>query len=273
MEHRRTPADADYCFVPGRLLWSQDDQAGRRRAAVDDFGRTGTLHDAARRRFASPQCRREGSGDRAIESRHPCSASTVTTTTRLLEAMLAIFDDELGEGVVTPEHCPTWPTATDALPRDRTGGDGPERALAAQGGHGPRNAGKSVRVAVIDTGWHEDAGRVQATKYLKTKVDGERETYTPNDLGLYEGHGTFIAGVIKCRAPQARIKHYSIGNGVAAVRARHGRGDHPGPGRRPGQARRTSSTCRRAATPAATAVRRPSSSCGRTGCRRCPRPS
>ena len=104
------------------------------------------------------------------------------------------------------------------------GGAAPRPELEETGLKGPwppkvdtahANAGKNVRVAVIDTGWHEDAGRLQVTKYLKTKVDGERETYTPNDLGLYEGHGTFIAGVIKCRAPQARIKHYSIGTGVA----------------------------------------------------------
>jgi subtilisin family serine protease len=133
-----------------------------------------------------------------------------------LAAVLAILDDELGEGVVTPDHylhlangdgkhCP-------ATEPEETGWKGPwppmvDPALA--------QAGAGVRVAVIDTGWHADAGQEQVTAYLAND-SGEADPYVPgNRLRHYQGHGTFIAGVIKCRAPQAQIKHYRIGNGIA----------------------------------------------------------
>jgi subtilisin family serine protease len=216
-------ADADYSFVPGRLLWSQDDQGkvdearGRRSA---DFDRIGTLQpDPTAAEIANLVVNR-------LRPRRTKGAAAAVARYRdhgdpALEAMLAIFDDELGEGVVTPDHylnlangdgkrCP----ATEPEETGLTGPWPPEvdPALA--------DAGAGVRVAVIDTGWHPPAGDVPGpTEYLAALVGGEAEPYTPNApnqrLRLYQGHGTFIAGVIKCRAPQAQITHYRIGDGEA----------------------------------------------------------
>jgi subtilisin family serine protease len=211
-------ADANYSFVPGRLLWSLQDDAAVREVVTDrraeDLDRIGSLAEdptaasvtnvvanrltpRRRRRGTAMDRRRAGHGDPP------------------LEAMLAIFDDELGEGVVTPDHylhlangdgrhCPaTEPEETglaEAWPPPFT--------------RGPAGAG--VRVAVIDTGWHTPAAQAPATPFLAQHVDGDIETYVLGQrLRVYQGHGTFIAGVIKCRAPEAQVTHYKIGNGVA----------------------------------------------------------
>jgi subtilisin family serine protease len=213
-------ADVSYHFVPGRLLWSQQDDADvqtlltsdRRRS---DFDRIGTLAvdslapavtnvvvnqltPRRPRRGAQVDRRRAGHGAQA------------------LEAMLAIFDDELGEGVVTPDHylhvangdgkhCP-------ATEPEESGLSGPWPPMVDQA---HAQAGANGRVAVIDTGWHQPAGQEQVTSYLAGD-GGEPEPYTAGQqLRLYQGHGTFIAGVIKCRAPKAQVTHYRIGDGIA----------------------------------------------------------
>ncbi len=215
-------ADADYSFVPGRLLWSKQDQelvsdAMRRRSDV--FAGIGALRkDPKATRVANivvrrlPRRRKRGGADRRLKYRDHGDPA--------LEATLEIFDDELGEGVVTPDHylhvangdgkhCP-------ATEPEETGLKAPWPPLTQQ-----LNDGKDVRVAVIDTGWHPRAAQVRATAYLRPGVGAasaaDRETYTANDLAEYAGHGTFIAGVIRCRAPMATIKHYLIGQGGAVT--------------------------------------------------------
>src|SRR4051812_29290804 len=172
-------ADATYSFVPRRLLWSQQDDAevravmsGPRGKDLDAIGtvaldataspvtnvvvnritpRRRRTQKAVDRRRTAVDLRRAGHGDPA------------------LEAMLAIFDDELGEGVVTPDHylhlangdgrhCP-------ATEPEETGLAGPWPPQTTQS-----QAGAGVRVAVVDTGWHTLAGQVAATSYLASNV-------------------------------------------------------------------------------------------------------
>ncbi|TCO26616.1 subtilase family protein [Kribbella steppae] len=66
-----------------------------------------------------------------------------------------------------------------------------------------RAAGEGVRVVVVDTGLDQTA--TQRTSWL-TGVTGDPD-YAINgtDLTDYAGHGTFIAGVIRCVAPLAEV--------------------------------------------------------------------
>lgn len=67
----------------------------------------------------------------------------------------------------------------------------------------PRGKGSDVSVVVVDTGWAPPAGSDPRTPWL-AGVDGDDELNGP-DLRSYAGHGTFIAGVVRCRAPQTKI--------------------------------------------------------------------
>jgi len=115
------------------------------------------------------------------------------------------MDREVREGLATPDHvlyvvgslgkaCP----ATEPAPPP---GSGPVPALSKNPG-----AGKGVRVSVVDTGWYPDAATDSDTPWLATGVDGDVEQVDPNDIHAYAGHGTFVAGVVRCLAPATEIE-------------------------------------------------------------------
>ncbi|MEH1129631.1 S8/S53 family peptidase [Micromonospora sp. CPCC 206061] len=130
--------------------------------------------------------------------RLPLSANTEMRSAldRLLDG-----DGGLGEGAAGPEHilsisdvvsrCP----AVEPEPVDATTPDpAPTLDLAA---------GQGVRVVVVDTGLDPDAPLRH--RWLD-RVDGEPDpAITPGGLLKYAGHGTFIAGVIRCLAPRAEV--------------------------------------------------------------------
>ncbi len=60
-----------------------------------------------------------------------------------------------------------------------------------------------VSVVVVDTGWNPPSGTDPRTPWLHD-VTGDDELNGP-DLRPYAGHGTFIAGVVRCMAPETRI--------------------------------------------------------------------
>jgi hypothetical protein len=60
-----------------------------------------------------------------------------------------------------------------------------------------------VSVVVVDTGWNPPSGTDPRTPWLHD-VDGDDELNGP-DLRPYSGHGTFIAGVVRCMAPETKI--------------------------------------------------------------------
>lgn len=115
---------------------------------------------------------------------------------------LAAIDARIGAGAATPNHvlsvspvhlCPA--TEPDAVPTDAA-------PLPSVGGP----AGSGVSVHVVDTGLLADA----ASHPWLEGVTGEEEKLAEATDGTveippYAGHGTFIAGVARCFAPDATV--------------------------------------------------------------------
>ncbi len=73
-----------------------------------------------------------------------------------------------------------------------------------------RAAGGDIRVSVVDTGLWTDAVKSPVTSDWMDDVSPaspqDVETINPSAIHPYGGHGTFVAGVIGCLAPSARIE-------------------------------------------------------------------
>ncbi len=119
------------------------------------------------------------------------------------------LDRDVRPGIATPDHilyvvagpgkpCP----ATEPL-KPPSGDPVPKLNQNA-------NAGRNVRVSVVDTGWHSPAAKDRDTPWVATGVEGDEEQLAKvGDLTViheYAGHGTFVAGVLKCMAPAADIE-------------------------------------------------------------------
>jgi subtilisin family serine protease len=66
--------------------------------------------------------------------------------------------------------------------------------------------GEGARVSVVDTGWYQDAASDPVTGKWMSDVTGEDDYYpVPGQIPPYGGHGTFIAGVVRCMAPKAEV--------------------------------------------------------------------
>jgi subtilisin family serine protease len=119
--------------------------------------------------------------------------------------MLDRVDAELGPGVVTPNHvlsvCPRGGLcpATEPVPAGPIPWPGPS----------PVREGKGVRVAVVDTGFLADRyDKPWLAGVIADPADLEDPDSWPAPDGYidpYAGHGTFIAGVIRCIAPGAEV--------------------------------------------------------------------
>lgn len=210
------PADFGYLYDPQVLLVRSDD-----RARVDDV--LGILNGTG-----------DFTGDVAEAPLPPSPSGRVPLNlTRLLlpgrvdgdprqvPLALEVLDDRqvntATDNVATPDHwmhfagnggtrlCPAiepqetglrkpWPRVVD----DPSRGDG-------------------VRVCVVDSGWHAPAGQRQMTRWL-SGVDGDPEPNSGPTLGPYAGHGTFIAGVLRCLAPAAEVFVERFLGGTGAIR-------------------------------------------------------
>jgi subtilisin family serine protease len=122
---------------------------------------------------------------------------------RSVPNLLLRIERELGAGFATPNHVLTA----------ATGPMGPCPATEPQEVYGPwqpypavcpGDGGAGVRIYVADTGLLEGA----ATDFPWLQdVKGELDPrFGPGDaIQPYDGHGTFVAGVIRCLAPKAEI--------------------------------------------------------------------
>ena len=70
-------------------------------------------------------------------------------------------------------------------------------------------AGLDIKVSVVDTGWHQAAADNADTPWLDDdvhEIQGDVEVVVPTDIGSYVGHGTFVAGIIRCLAPATKLE-------------------------------------------------------------------
>ncbi|NPD03072.1 S8/S53 family peptidase [Nocardioides sp. zg-1308] len=185
------PADFTYLFHPHHVLVGAED-AGDFEAAVARLDK-GVLDEAPRR----DDVRLLG-GDlvRYVLAERP-GGQSVPDILDLLE------DGGLRRGAASPDH---WVhvspgggsgSACPAVEPEETGLTEPWPPVA------PQEKGHDVRVVVVDTGWNPPSGNDPRTPWLDG-VEGDDELNGP-DLRPYAGHGTFIAGVVRCIAPLTTI--------------------------------------------------------------------
>lgn len=132
----------------------------------------------------------------------------------------------LGARAAGPDHVVS--IASNPHPPSGTGGGCPAKEPEPVRPHTPLdpgptldcNAGRGVRIVVIDTGLDQDA--VKTHPWLRG-VTGEPDPGITTDpkgdrhLASYAGHGTFIAGVIRTVAPEAEVHvraDFTIAGGI-----------------------------------------------------------
>lgn len=184
------PADFTYVFHPDRLLVrSADAPAFDRAVAALDKG---VLEDSPRVDVELL----DGELVRYVLPGRP-GGETVPELLDLLEAA------GLRRGAASPDH---WVhvspgggpgTLCPAVEPQETGLD------EAWPPPAPLRRGGEVSVVVVDTGWHPPAATDPRTPWLEG-VTGDDEENGP-ELRPYAGHGTFIAGVVRCMAPTTRV--------------------------------------------------------------------
>lgn len=123
---------------------------------------------------------------------------------RDVDAALTLIDERLGVGVATPNHilsiCPV--AACPATEPGGAPGDASPDPGACPGG------GEGILVYVPDTGLLADAPE----HAWLAGVKGETDPLPPPDsagqvpIPVYAGHGTFIAGVLRCMAPLCQVR-------------------------------------------------------------------
>jgi hypothetical protein len=186
------PADFTYVFHPDRVLVRAED--------ADDFDRSvtrlekGVLTAVPRRDDVRLL---DGALVRYLLTDRP-GGESVPEILDLLEAL------GLRPGAASPDHwvhvapgggggalCP-------AIEPQETGLTEPWPPQAPQ-----HKRACDVSVVVVDTGWNPPSGTDPRTPWLQG-VTGDDEANGP-DLRPYAGHGTFIAGVVRCMAPETTI--------------------------------------------------------------------
>ena len=124
--------------------------------------------------------------------------------------LLDEIDESVGRDVAFPDHVVHVTAATaagklcPATEPELPLGKGPVPARTRNG-----DAGLGVKVSVVDTGWYTAAADNAETPWLDDdtyEIEGDEETVVQADIGSYVGHGTFVAGVIRCLAPATELE-------------------------------------------------------------------
>jgi len=140
---------------------------------------------------------------------------TVPATPTLVPDLVARLDEALGRGVAKPEHkvyvCPYTCPAGEPIEVPGTADPVPPPGLDA-GGRRPipwtGNDGDGVNVSIVDTGLVPNAAADHP--WLAGVRGAEENPYVADASGdmviaPYAGHGTFVAGVLRCMAPKAAV--------------------------------------------------------------------
>ncbi|MCW2738588.1 S8/S53 family peptidase [Nocardioides sp.] len=184
------PADFTYVYHPDRVLV--------RAADVDDFERAvaqldkGTLGEPPRRDDVRLL---DGELARYVLAERP-GGQSVPEVLDLLEA------GGLRPGAASPDHwvhvSPGGGSLCPAIEPEETGLKEPWPPRVPQ-----HEKSCDVSVVVVDTGWNPPSGTDPRTPWLDG-VTGDDELNDP-ELRPYAGHGTFIAGVVRCVAPETKV--------------------------------------------------------------------
>ena len=121
----------------------------------------------------------------------------------VLDDVLDRIDEELGEGIAAPDHVLT--AASHMTPCSATE---PQQVYPTAGPYPAacRDGGARVRIFQADTGLV--AGAAETFPWLagvKGDPDPRAGTGPGSTIRPYGGHGTFVAGVLRCMAPQAQV--------------------------------------------------------------------
>jgi Subtilase family len=133
----------------------------------------------------------------------------------LLE-LLNIIDAELGPGIAAPDHVLT--AAQHMTPCSATE---PQQVYPTAGPYPAicRDGGARVRIFQADTGLVADAAETFPwLAGVYGDPDPRAGTVPGSTILPYGGHGTFVAGVLRCMAPQAQVHVENIfGTGGSAL--------------------------------------------------------
>ena len=113
--------------------------------------------------------------------------------------LLRLIEDELGEGIATPDHVLTAATLHPCSATE------PEPPYPTAGPYPPvcRDGGDRVRIYQADTGLV--TGAAETFPWL-AGVSGDPDPRESGGTILpYGGHGTFVAAVLRCMAPEAQV--------------------------------------------------------------------
>jgi subtilisin family serine protease len=194
--------DIDYLYREYAILARHSD-ADRVAAALEQIlGETGLSADEAR------QIRRDQVSSGIVRL-------TVPSTPTLVPDLMARLDEMLGRGVARPEHhvyvCPLPCPATEPI-EVSPGTRDPIPPPGLSAGHRripwPGIDGKGVSVSIVDTGLIPNAATDHP--WLAGVRGSEENPYAADARGdlviaPYAGHGTFVAGVLRCMAPKASV--------------------------------------------------------------------
>lgn len=119
------------------------------------------------------------------------------------------LDTNLRQGIATPDHM-LYVVGNPGKPCPATEPLLPPSAEPVPALSKSPNAGKGVRVSVVDTGWHSPAAQDGDSPWLASGVEGDEEQFAKvgddTIIHQYGGHGTFVAGVLKCVAPAVDVE-------------------------------------------------------------------
>ena len=118
------------------------------------------------------------------------------------EAALTEIDRQLGVGVATPDHAlhiaPRAGLCPASEPEDVE--PPPYPGLNTD----PASDGTGALVSVVDTGFLPSLD--DAKHPWLRGVTGDEEDLRPPLIRPFEGHGTFVAGIVRCLAPNAEVR-------------------------------------------------------------------
>lgn len=112
------------------------------------------------------------------------------------------IDEKLGLGIATPDQLVT--VAGELTPCPATEPQEVYGPVAPYPAVCPGDGGTGVRIFIADTGMLP--GSAAAHAWLNGVLgDDDKRTEPDGTLMHYAGHGTFVAGVVRCMAPKAEI--------------------------------------------------------------------